>query len=317
MSTKKLFISYSHADAALLAILKTHLKPLERAGVIAPWFDGYLLPGDDIDARVRSALEKAELIALLVSPDFMASDYCYDIEMQTAVARHEKGQARVIPIIVRESQWHAAPFGRLVALPTDGKPITSVHWPDKDVAWTIVAKGIEAAAKSATTRASPGSPPTSQAPSAPTAVAPKPLAVVTKAKFTDKDKDEFKNSAFENIARAFEISLSALDGDLSGAFRRIDANRFTGTIYRAGGKVAGCTVWIGGGSFGGNSICYAGNDSGETGSMNDWLSIEQTDNDLGLKPQMASARGRSERLMNADDAAVHLWGEFVDRLKHS
>lgn len=104
MSPRKLFISYSHADAALLAILKIHLKPLERAGAIVPWFDGYLLPGDDIDARVRSALEKAELVALLVSPDFLASDYCYDVEMRAAVARHESGDARVIPIIVRDCQ---------------------------------------------------------------------------------------------------------------------------------------------------------------------------------------------------------------------
>ena len=137
MSAKKLFISYSHADAALLQTLKTHLKPLERAGVIAPWFDGYLLPGDDIDARVRSALEKAEIIALLVSPDFLASDYCYEIEMETAVARHERGEARVIPIIARECQWQGAPFGRLVAVPTDGRPIMSTRWPDKDEAWTL------------------------------------------------------------------------------------------------------------------------------------------------------------------------------------
>ena len=314
MSTTKLFISYSHADAALLQTLKTHLKPLERAGVVAPWFDGYLLPGDDIDVRVRSALEKAELIALLVSPDFLASDYCYEIEMETAVARHERGEARVIPIIARECQWQSAPFGRLVAVPTDGKPIMSTQWPDKDAAWTIVAKGIEAAAKS---NAAPASSASSATPSRTAPQSSKPMPVVSPKKATDKDRDEFKQSAFDHIARRFEDSLAALSGDLSGSLRRIDANRFTATIYRSGSKVAGCTVWIGGGHWGANAICYSGNDSGETSSMNESLVVEDQDGDLGLKPQFAGVRGRSEGMLDADGAAEHLWAEFVDRLKYS
>jgi len=313
MSAKKLFISYSHADAALLAMLKTHLKPLERATVVAPWFDGYLLPGDDIDVRVRSALERAELIALLVSPDFLASDYCYDIEMQTGVARHERGEARVVPIIARDCQWHGTPFGRLVAVPTDGKPITSSHWPDKDEAWTIVAKGIEAAARSTPERKefTSGQSDESALPRS------APMAVVSKKKLTDKDRDEFKHSAFDYIARRFDDSIAALDGDLSGSFRRIDANRFTSTIYRSGSKVAGCTVWIGGGQFRSDSVCYNGDDSGEMGSMNEWLSIDQVDGDLGLSPQLSLARGRSEIVVDADQAAQYLWDKFTDRLKYT
>lgn len=314
MNPKKLFISYSHADAALLAILKTHLKPLERSGLVVPWFDGYLLPGDDIDTRVRSALEKAELVALLVSPDFLASDYCYEIEMETAVARHERGEARVIPVIARECQWQGTPFGRLVAVPTDGKPIMSTQWPDKDEAWTIVAKGIAAAAKSTTV---------ARVPEQPAAVSTRPtprttpMQVHSNKKATDKDRDEFKQSAFDHIARRFEDSLVALSGDLSGSLRRIDANRFTATIYRSGSKVAGCTVWIGGGHWGANSICYVGNDSGETSSTNESLSVEDHDGDLGLKPQFASARGRSDGVLDADGAAEHLWTEFVERLKYN
>ncbi|MBY0564935.1 MAG: toll/interleukin-1 receptor domain-containing protein [Hyphomonadaceae bacterium] len=316
MNPKKLFISYSHADAALLQTLKTHLKPLERVGTIAPWFDGYLLPGDDIDFRVRSALQGAELIALLISPDFLASDYCYEVEMETAVARDERGEARVIPIIARECQWHSAPFGRLLAVPTDGKPIMSMQWPDKDAAWTIVAKGIEAAAKSPV-----ASPASSQGEASPASInAPRssrPMPVVSPKRVTDRDRDEFKQSAFDHIARRFDDSLAALAGDLSGSLRRIDANRFTATIYRSGSKVAACTVWIGGGSWGANSICYVGNDSGETNSMNESLSVEDRDGDLGLKPQFASVHGRSAGMLDADQAAEHLWAEFVRRLKHN
>lgn len=318
MSVKKLFISYSHADAVLLQTLKTHLKPLERSGAIAPWFDGYLLPGDDIDSRVRSALEKAELIALLVSPDFLASDYCYEVEMETAVARHERGVARVIPIIARECQWRDAPFGRLVAVPTDGRPVMSTLWPDKDEAWTIVAKGISAAANSSTAvlRSSPSSA-ANVASSAPTPRTTNPMPVKSRRKVTDKDRDDFKQSAFDHIARRFEDSLAALSGDLLGSLRRIDANRFTATIYRSGSKVAGCTVWIGGGHWGANSICYVGNDSGETNSVNESLSVEDHDGDLGLRPQFAVVHGRSETMLDADGAAEHLWAEMVERLKYN
>jgi TIR domain len=313
MSAKKLFISYSHADAALLSVLKTHLRPLERAGLVTPWFDGYLLPGDDIDAKVRVALEHAALIALLVSPDFLASDYCYDIEMQTAVRRHDEGVARVIPIIARESQWHSAPFGRLVAVPTDGKPIMSSRWPDKDEAWTIVAKGIEAAAKEHKASVTPTAPQGVAPPAAVPGIAA--MRVATAKSFTDKDRDDFKHSAFDHIARRFEVSIGALQGDLSGSFRRIDANRFTAVVYRRGKKAAGCTLWIGGSTFSGSSICYAGNDSGETNSMNNWLEIEAIDGVLALKPRMVLPQVERERGLDADGAAEFLWGQFVERIR--
>ncbi|GAM97729.1 hypothetical protein U91I_01357 [alpha proteobacterium U9-1i] len=313
MGQKKLFISYSHADSALLAVLRTHLKPLERTGVIAPWFDGYLVPGDDIDAQVRRALETAELVALLVSPDFLASDYCYDVEMQSAVRRHEAGAARVVPIIARECQWHGAPFGRLVAVPSDGKPIMSAHWPDKDAAWTIVAKGIESAAK-AEVVASRNEARATPAPAAAPLGGQAPMRVAAKKRFTDRDKDEFKGSAFDHIARMFEISIGVLDGELSGSFRRIDANKFTATIYKSGTKVAGCTLWMGG-AFSSDSICYVGNDRGETNSMNNWLSIETNGDALALKPQMTLARGGDDVMLDPHGAAQFLWAEFVARLQ--
>lgn len=107
--------------------------------------------------------------------------------------------------------------------------------------------------------------------------------------------------------------MSALNGDLSGAFRRIDANRFTGTIYRSGKKAAGCTLWIGGGTFGGNAVCYVGNDSGETNSMNEFLSVESSDGSLGLKPSMG--RMREDNILDVGAASQYLWEIFVERLK--
>jgi hypothetical protein len=140
------------------------------------------------------------------------------------------------------------------------------------------------------------------------------MNVVTKKRFTDRDMDDFKNSAFDHIALRFETSLNALTGELSGAFRRIDANRFTGAIYRGGKKVTSSTVWIGGGSFQSNSICYVGNDSGETNSMNEWLAVEPIDGSLGLKPSMGR-HSREEGVLDPSAAAQYLWDLFVERLQ--
>jgi hypothetical protein len=85
-------------------------------------------------------LESANIILLLVSSDFLASDYCYDIELKRALERHERNQARVIPVILRSVDWHDSTFGKLSALPKDGKAITS--WQDEDEAFTDVVKGL-------------------------------------------------------------------------------------------------------------------------------------------------------------------------------
>ncbi|WP_369405764.1 toll/interleukin-1 receptor domain-containing protein [Sphingomonas asaccharolytica] len=89
-------------------------------------------------------MEQDDIILLLVSPDFLASDYCYEREMQRALARHETGTAVVIPVILRPCDWHHAPFGKLLATPTDGRPIN--QWADRDQAMLEVARAVRAAA---------------------------------------------------------------------------------------------------------------------------------------------------------------------------
>jgi hypothetical protein len=109
--------------------------------VISTWHDRKIKPGDIWKGVIDENFQRADLILLLVSADFVASDYCYEIEMKTALERHERSEAKVVPIILRACQWRDAPFGRLQALPKDGKPVTS--WPNRDEAWTDVAEGIK------------------------------------------------------------------------------------------------------------------------------------------------------------------------------
>ena len=86
-----IFFSYSHADEALRDRLEVHLSLLKRQGVIETWHDRRISPGEAIDRSIGTRLDTADVILLLVSPDFVASDYCYDVEMTRALERHERG----------------------------------------------------------------------------------------------------------------------------------------------------------------------------------------------------------------------------------
>jgi internalin A len=141
-------ISYSHNDEELREQLGTHLKLLERQGVLTLWHDRKIMAGENWKDLLDERFQSADLVLLLVSADFNNSDYCYEIEMKRSLERHAKGEAKVVPIIIRECQWHRAPFGKLEPLPKNGKAVTdSSHWANRDKAWTAVADGIEEQAK--------------------------------------------------------------------------------------------------------------------------------------------------------------------------
>ncbi|HIK45482.1 MAG TPA: toll/interleukin-1 receptor domain-containing protein [Leptolyngbyaceae cyanobacterium M65_K2018_010] len=139
------FFSYSHKDEALRDELAKHLKILEKQGVIASWHDRRILPGDEWDHEIKDSLKSAHIILLLISSDFIASNYCWDIEITHAMERHKAGEARVIPIILRPCLWQPAPvgtmkLGQLQALPKNATPIT--EWPNQDAAYTNVAEEL-------------------------------------------------------------------------------------------------------------------------------------------------------------------------------
>jgi internalin A len=143
---KAVFFSYSHKDEWLRDELETHLKLLQRQGIISTWHDRKLLPGSEWDHEIDAHLERAQIILLLVSADFLASDYCWDKEVRRAVERHEAGEATVIPILLRSCEWKGAPFEKIQGLPKDLTPVTASK--DRDAAWTAIASGIRAVAES-------------------------------------------------------------------------------------------------------------------------------------------------------------------------
>lgn len=149
----KLFVSYSHKDEVLRDALETHLSLLKSQGVIQVWYDRKIGAGAEFAASIDENLADSQIILLLISPDFLASTYCWGVEMKQAMEMHEKKTARVIPVILRACDWRTAPFGKLLAAPKDGKPIKS--WPDLDEALYDVARQIRAVVENAPARAQP------------------------------------------------------------------------------------------------------------------------------------------------------------------
>lgn len=133
-------VSYSHKDEEHRRALKGVLSTLERQQLVDLWSDHRISPGADIDVEILKALGSADIVLLLVSYDFIASDYCYLRELSLALARHDEGASVVIPLIVRPCDWESLPFGRFKALPTDGVAITA--WQNQDSAWLDVSKSL-------------------------------------------------------------------------------------------------------------------------------------------------------------------------------
>jgi hypothetical protein len=137
-----IFFCYAREDEALLNKLKIHLRSLQWEGLIDVWHDRDISAGTEWEQEISKHLQAAQIILLLVSPDFMNSDYCYSIEMRQAVERHERKEARVIPVILEHVSWQVDPLNKLQALPTDAKPVISAGWHSVNEALFNVTEGI-------------------------------------------------------------------------------------------------------------------------------------------------------------------------------
>src|SRR5260221_4463327 len=136
----EVFFSYAHKDERLRNELEKHLAILKRNGYITIWHDRRIAPGKVWGFEINTNLTKANIILLLISPDFMASDYCESVEVKQALKRHEAGECHVIPVILRPVSWKDTAFGTLQALPTNGKPVT--EWSNRDKAFLDITEGI-------------------------------------------------------------------------------------------------------------------------------------------------------------------------------
>lgn len=138
----KVFISYSHTDETYRKELENHLSVLKRNGYIDTWTDREIIVGENWGTQIAKEIEEAKIILLLVSSDFLASNYCYDIEMKRAIERHNKEEAIVVPIVLRYCDWSNTPFSEIQGLPLNAKPVKD--WSDQDQAFLNIVDGIKA-----------------------------------------------------------------------------------------------------------------------------------------------------------------------------
>jgi hypothetical protein len=136
----EIFFSYAHEDEELMNEVRRQLVVHERLGKIVKWHDRMIPAGHEWRSQIDSRIKQANIILLFMSPHFLASRYCFEIESTIALQRHRDGTAAVIPVVLRACDWTATPFGAMQALPKDGIPIT--QWPDMDQATLDVARGI-------------------------------------------------------------------------------------------------------------------------------------------------------------------------------
>ena len=312
-----LFFSYSHRDEVLRDELEIHLTSLKRRGVIETWHDRRINAGDDFGREISEHLEVADVILLLVSPYFIASNYCFEIEMARALERHNAKTARVIPVILEPCDWHELPFGRLLATPKDGKPVSK--FANLHDAFLEIVQAIAAAVKSDAGQRQRSAPQKSesfsQAQSARPDVRSSNLRI--KKEFTDHDRDVYLEESFEYISRFFQGSLEELqkrNPEITSRFKKSDASRFTAHIYRNGESLAQCAVAVQ--SNFGSSITYSG-DASSTNGYNEAIRVKDDGHALFLEAMgFASLTDSSDRQLSQNGAAELFWEILVRRLQH-
>jgi hypothetical protein len=141
----RLFYSYSRKDAEWCDRLNAHLQGLSKL-LEQAWYDRKMRPGDDWNQEITEHLDAADIIVLLVSSNYFGSVFC-GLELERAMERHQKGEAAVIPVMLRQYNISEAAFARLNTCPPADQPIDSSAWADKELALKTVSEAIERVAR--------------------------------------------------------------------------------------------------------------------------------------------------------------------------
>jgi hypothetical protein len=309
-SVMKLFLSYSHKDKVALQTLHMHLGLLIRERLVETWYDRDILAGGDIDAEVRTELESSECFIALVSPDYIASNYCYEQEMTRALERRAAGEMLVVPVIIRPCLWQETPLSKLKALPEDGKAIA--EWTNEDRAYTNVVEELLKLIKghgktAATAKESP-------TPSVDSLSRPARRYRVH-TEFDEVDKANFKAECFRTISSFIEMEINGVNQDpkLKGVFARMGYDGFSCTVVNTAAKqTAHLTIYMGGGHGALGDIYYSTSAHAARNTANGWMTIESDGFELYLEHNNMGAFDHEERT-TPETAANYLWENVLNR----
>lgn len=314
-----IFFSYSHKDEQLRDQLDVHLAALKRQNLIDAWHDRRITAGKELDSSIDTHLESAEIILCLMSPDFIASNYCYSREMERALERHRAGEARVIPVILRYCEWDQTPLSKLRGTPRDNKPV--VAWSDRDEAFNDVTKDIRRALEELGHR--PKQVGMSDAAQAvmkpmPELIRSRSANLHVKRSYTDLDRDQCLEETFEFLGEFFASSLHELKArhnEIDGKFMRLDANRFTVALYSEGKKRSAMTVFRGGMLGGGREIAFNDTDAGKTNSSNGGFALREQGEGLRFGNTFGIGNGGQKEVLDRSEVAEELWARFIEPLQ--
>lgn len=301
------FISYSHADERYLERLHKHMAMLTRAGLIDAWSDHRILPGSAIGKEVDRQLAASGLFIALVSPDYLASNYCYETEFKQALAMAEAGKLRIVAVILESCDWLSSPFSELLALPKDGKAIA--EWTNANNAYLDVVQGLRRVIEDDAAQSDGG------AITSPKASSGGARRLKVRQEFDAIQRAEFADQSFAVIRDYFRdccIEINTVDG-LKARFTGMGDAAFTCTVVNRGmrqGRGEGhITIRNDKGRhhFGDISYVYAAH--AEANTSNGSVRVETDDYNLFLT--MDEFGGRGEHKYDAKQAAEKMWTAFV------
>ncbi len=305
----KAFLSYSHKDEWALERLHAHLAVLRREGKITEWFDRRILAGGEVDEQISAQLEQCDLFLPLVSADFLASNYCYEREMERAIERHEAGATQIVPVIVEPCDWKSSPLKRFKALPRDGKPIT--EWTNQNNAFLDIVTELRRLVPDGPTETAPtASTPTNDARS------PEERKYRLKRDFDEIDRSDFRRAAFETIRDYFQASIAEINGidGIKARFEAIGSQGFTCTVVNRALErgIAHITVHTRTSEIGFGDISYSFKENAPVNTANGWFDIASDEYDLFLRAN-AFARSDTDEKQSPQSAAAVLWNEFLQQ----
>ena len=309
--TKKAFISYSHEDEPMLDSLHKHMAVLQREGALSTWHDRNILVGDYLDPEIEKNLRESDLFIALVSPSFLASEYCFERKLQLAFQLSDENKLALVAVIIEFCDWLNTPLARAKVAPKDGQPISA--WPNENEAFLDVITEVRRLLKRQKAVVSASSK-SNQI----TATKPKSGSRLRiKRKFDEVDRQKFKQDAFEEIKsnfRDFAEELNKSD-DIKVSFTEESAHSFSCTVVNKANNDATSFIRIrsshGVGSIG--EISFVRDPAAQPTTSNGAVTVETDEYQMFLQFLFAPMSFTQDReaLLTPDDVAEVLWQELI------
>jgi hypothetical protein len=309
--THRLFISYSHNDRRLLERLHKHLAQLKREGSIAAWYDREISAGGNIENEITTELAAADIFIAALSPDFIASSYCYDVELQHALEREAAGNLTIVPVIFEPCDWLHTELGKFKAVPDDGKPVS--EFTNENVAFLTVVNEL----RKLVSRPKNGA----QKSSGMEALSKMDASEITSANryrvkkdFDALHKRDFVEKSFKEIFEFFRSSVAEISSveEIETRLSDLNNDHFSCTIINRGMRRKYETLHIRmGGSISAISILYG--DENNSNSSNGGFVVKEGEYELGFSASLFGY-GNEKETLSAKDVAQKLWDDLLSHV---